>query len=190
MSRIDPDDCIVLFADLQEGIVERTQTIPQAQLKKAVLALAKLAKLFAMPVVVSGIQGQDGSPAKMVPEIAEALGELPTQHRTTCDSMLNPEILAAIEKTGRKTLLISGVATELAVQLPALTAADRGYKVFAVIDACGGMSERTEQAALLRMAKAGATVVSVMTLAGEIAGDFREARAQAAVGILYEMAGG
>jgi hypothetical protein len=38
------------------------------------------------------------------------------------------------------------------------------------------------------MAKAGATVVSVMTLAGEIAGDFREAKAQPAIGILYEMA--
>jgi nicotinamidase-related amidase len=74
------------------------------------------------------------------------------------------------------------------VQLPALTAADRGYKVSAVIDACGGMSERTEQAALLRMAKAGATVVPVMTLAGEIAGDFREEKAQQAIGILYEMA--
>ena len=187
-SRIDPNDSILLFLDLQQGIVELTQTNPLPRIKTAVRALAKLAKLFEMPVVVSGVQGEDGSPAKMIAEIAEVLGEVPTHHRTTCDSMRNAEILAAIEKTGRKTLLISGVATELAVQLPALTAADRGYKVFAVIDACGGMSERTEPAALLRMAKAGATVVSVMTLAGEIAGDFREAKAQQAIGILYEMA--
>jgi nicotinamidase-related amidase len=187
-SRIDANDGVLLFADLQLGIVELSQTNPLPRIKTAVRALAKLAKLFEMPVVVSGVQGQDGGPAKMIPEIAEVLGELPTHHRTTCDSMLNAEILAAIEKTGRKTLLISGVATELAVQLPALTAADRGYKVSAVIDACGGMSERTEQAALLRMAKAGATVVPVMTLAGEIAGDFREEKAQQAIGILYEMA--
>ncbi len=187
-SRIDANDAVLLFLDLQQGIVELTQTNPLPRIKTAARALAKLAKLFQMPVVVSGIQGEDGSSAKMIPEIAEVLGELPTHYRTTCDSMLNAEIVAAIEKTGRKTLLISGVATELAVQLPALTGADQGYKVFAVIDACGGMSERTEQAALLRMAKAGATVVSVMTLAGEIAGDFREAKAQQAIGILYEMA--
>lgn len=189
-SRINPADAVVLFADLQAGIVELTQTNPIGRLTAAVSALAKLAKLFEMPVVVTGVQGQDGSPAKIVPEIAQALGELPTHHRTTCDSFLNPEILAAIEATGRKTLLISGVATELAVQLPALTACDLGYKVFVVLDACGGMSERTEQAALLRVAKAGATTVSVMTLAGEIAGDFREPRAQQAIGILYEMAKG
>ena len=189
-SRIDPADSVVLFADLQAGIVERTQTNPLDRLKKSVRALGKLAKLFDMPVIVSGIQGQDGSPAKMIPEIAEALGELPTHHRTTCDSFLNPAILAVIKTTGRKTLLVSGVATELAVQLPALTASDLGYKVFVVLDACGGMSERTEQAALLLMAKAGATAVSVMTLAGEIAGDLREPKAQQAVGILYEMAAG
>lgn len=189
-SRIDSNDTVILFADLQTGIVELTQTMPLDRLKKSVLALAKLAKLFDMPVVVSGIQGQDGSPAQIVPEIAQALGDLPTHHRTTCDSMLNAEIVAAIETTGRKTLLISGVATELAVQLPTLTASDLGYKVLVVMDACGGMSERTEQAALLRMAKAGATTVSVMTLAGEIAGDFRDPKAQQAIGILYEMAAG
>jgi nicotinamidase-related amidase len=189
-SRINPADAVVLFADLQAGIVELTQTTPISRLTAAVSALAKVAKLFEMPVVVTGVQGQDGSPAKILPEIAQALGELPTHHRTTCDSFLNPEILAAIEATGRKTLLISGVATELAVQLPALTACDLGYKVFLVLDACGGMSERTEQAALLRVAKAGATTVSVMTLAGEIAGDFREPKAQQAIGILYEMAKG
>jgi nicotinamidase-related amidase len=189
-SRIDPSDTVVLFADLQAGIVELTQTNPIGRLKAAVLALAQLARLFDMPVVVSGIVGEGGSPAKVIPEIAQALGELPTHHRTTCDSFRNPEIVAAIERTGRKTLLISGVATELAVQLPALTASDLGYRVYAVLDACGGTSERTEQAALLRMTKAGVTTVSVITLAGEIAGDFRDARAQQAIGILYAMAKG
>lgn len=187
-SRIDSQDAVILFADLQSGIVELTQTNPLPRLKSAVLALAKLAKLFDMPAVVSGIQGEDGSPAKVLPEIAEALGELPTHHRTTCDSFLNPDIVDAIQATGRKTLLISGVATELAVQLPALTASDQGYRVYVVLDACGGMSERTEHAALLRIIQAGATAVSVMALAGEIAGDFREPKAQQAIGILYEMA--
>jgi nicotinamidase-related amidase len=187
-SRILPQDTVVLFADLQSGIVELTQTNPLNRLKTAVRALAKLAKLFDMPAIVSGIRGEDGSPAKVISEIAEGLGALPTHHRTTCDSFLNEEIVSAIKATGRKTLLISGVATELAVQLPALTASDQGYKVYVVVDACGGMSERTEQGALLRITKAGATTVSVMTLAGELAGDLREAKAQQAVGILYEMA--
>lgn len=189
-SRIDAKDTMVLFADLQTGIVELSQTNPVNRLKKGVRALAKLAKLLDIPAVVSGVRGQDGNPSEMIPQIAEGLGDLPTHHRTTCDSFLNDEIVAAIKATGRKTLLICGVATELAVQLPALTASDQGYNVFVVLDACGGMSERTEEAALQRMASAGARTVSVMTLAGELAGDFREAKAQQAIGILYEMAKG
>lgn len=186
--RIDAEDAVILFADLQAGIVELSQTNPLPRLKNAVLALAKLAKLFDIPAIVSGVQGEDGSPAKVLPEIAQALGVLPTHHRTTCDSFLNSDIVDAIKATHRKTLLISGVATELAVQLPAITASDQGYRVYAVLDACGGTSERTEQAALLRITQAGATAVSVMTLAGEIAGDFRDSKAQQAIGILYEMA--
>ncbi len=151
VSRIDPQDVVILFADLQAGIVELAQTNPLPRLKTAVLALAKLAKLFNMPAIVSGIQGEDGGPAKVLPEIAQALGELPTHHRTTCDSFLNPDIVAAINGTGRKTLLISGVATELAVQLPALTASDRGYRVYVVLDACGGIerAHRTSRPAPL-----------------------------------------
>ena len=187
-SRIEPADTIVLFADLQLGIVEFSKTVTMDRLKKGVLALAKLAKLFDIPPVVSGLAGDDGSPAKVIPEIGEALGSLPTHHRTTCDSLLNSDIRSAIESTGRRTLLISGVSTELAVQLPALTAADLGYKVHVVIDACGGMSERTEEAALLRMVHAGVTPVSVMTLAGELAGELTTPRAQQAVGILFSMA--
>jgi hypothetical protein len=187
-SRVYRQDAIILFADLQAGIIELTQTNPLARLKTGVRALARLAKLFEIPAIVSGIRGEDGSPAKVIAEIADGLGVIPTYHRTTCDSFGNEEIVSAIKATGRQTLLISGVATELAVQLPALTASDRGYNAYVVLDACGGMSERTEQAALLRITKAGATTVSVMTLAGELAGDLREPKAQEAIGILYEMA--
>ena len=187
-SRIYPEDTIILFADLQEGIVEFSRTNPLDRLKEGVRGLAKLAKLLGIPAVVSGVRAENGNPAKMIPQIGEGLGDVPTHHRTTCDSFLNEDIVSAIKATGRKTLLICGVATELAVQLPALTASDQGYKVLVVLDACGGMSERSERAALQRMAKSGATTVSVMTLAGELAGDFAEPRAQQALQILYQMA--
>jgi isochorismate hydrolase len=189
-SSINAQGCLILFADLQAGIVELSQTNPLDRLKKGVRALSKLANLLEIPAIVTGVRGEGGKSAEIIPQIGEGLGALPIRHRTTCDSFLNQEIVSAIKNAGRRTLLISGVATELAVQLPALTASDQGYRVYVVMDACGGMSERTEQAALLRMAKAGATTVSVMTLAGELAGDFREPKAQQAIGILYEMAGG
>ena len=187
-SRIDPDDAILLFVDLQTGIVELSRTIASERLKKGVLGLARLARIFGMPAIVSGVFGQDGSAPTMIPQIAEGMGEYSVHPRTTADSFRNDAILAAVKATKRQTLLISGVSSEVAVQLPALTAADMGYRVFIVADACGGISERTEQAAIQRIGNSGGALVSVMTLAGELAGDFRAAKAQSAIGVLYEMA--
>jgi nicotinamidase-related amidase len=187
-SRIDPRDTLLLFVDLQAGIAELSRTVSVERLSKGVLGLSKLAKIFGMPSVVSGVADQDGAAPKMMPQIAQGIGTYFVHQRTTADSFRNEAIVAAVKATGRKTLLISGVSSEVAVQLPALTAADMGYRVFVVADACSGMSERTEQAAIQRMTKAGVATVSVMTLAGELAGDFHTAEAQAAIGILYEMA--
>jgi nicotinamidase-related amidase len=187
-SRIEPNDTLLLFVDLQAGIVELSKTASVDRLGKGVLGLSKLAKIFGMPAVVSGVGSQDGAAPKMISQLADGMGTYSVQQRTTADSFRNEAIVAAVKATGRKTLLISGVSTEVAVQLPALTAADMGYRVFVVADACGGMSERTEQAAIHRIIKAGGATVSVMALAGELAGDFRTAEAQAAIAILYEMA--
>jgi hypothetical protein len=189
-SKIDANETLVLFADLQAGIADLPLTVPYARLQKGVRGLSRLAHLLGMPAIVSAVMGQDGNPAKIRPEIAQGLGELPTHYRTTADSFENEAIRKAIEATGRKTILISGVATEIAVQLPALSGADLGYRVFVVVDAAAGISERTEDAALRRMGQAGVSTVSVATLAGELAGDFTQPIAQQAIGILFEMAGG
>jgi nicotinamidase-related amidase len=186
-SRIVAADTIVLFADLQEGIADLPLTVTLAELKKSVLALAKLAKLFAMPAFVTAVPGPDGT-AKILPEIEEGYGKLPTYYRTTADSFLNEALAAAIRETGRKTILISGVATELAVKLPALTGVDLGYRTFVVLDACGGTNQRSEQAALHRILANGGSTTAVITLAGELAGDFRAPKGQEAIGILFSLA--
>jgi nicotinamidase-related amidase len=189
-NQIDPKDCLVLFADLQQGIVELTQTVPLDRLRKGIKGLAKLAKIFDMPIVVSAVAGEDGTAAVIVPEIEAGYGPYPIHHRTTANSLLNEDIAALIRGSGKHTLLISGVATELAVQLPALSAPEMGYRAIVVVDACGGMSERTEQAAIARITQAGSTTTCVMTLAGECAGDFRQPIAQQAIGVVFEMAAG
>jgi hypothetical protein len=68
-------------------------------------------------------------------------------------------------------------------------AIDRTHELSHTVEK-GAILEETELWLRIRqMVKAGATTVSVLTLAGELAGDFREAKAQQAIGILYEMAG-
>jgi len=175
---------LVLFADLQDGIVERARTIDRAALGRGVDALAQLAKIFALPVIVTTVPGQDGGPARLIPEIEAVLGAVTPLQRFTTDSFDNDAIRAAIEATGRRTLLIAGVSTEVAVQRPSLTAARNGYTVHVVLDACGGISERSERASLARLTQAGVILTSIPSLAGELAADFRQPNAQAAIGVL------
>lgn len=189
-STIDVNDTLVLFADLQAGIADLPLTLPYSQLQKGVRAISRLAHILDIPAIVTAVMGMDGSPAKIMPEIAEGIGEFPIHYRSTADSFLNEGIRAAIEKTGRNTILVCGVATELAVQLPALSGADLGYRMFVVVDACAGISVRSEDAAFRRIVQAGASTVSIATLAGELAGDFSQPSAQAALGVLFDLVAG
>ena len=186
---LDPSQTVVLFADLQAGIIELSATNEVTRLRRAVSALAKLARLFDIPAVVTTAPGRDGA-ARVTPEIAAALGELPAHTRNTTDAFLHAPTRDAIVSTGRRTLLVCGVASEIIVEHSALSAAAQGFQVQIVVDACGGLSPRTEDAALRRMTQAGVVTTSIASISGQLAGDFTQPKGGQAVGILYEMAGG
>ena len=184
---VDRADIVVLFADLQAGIIERAATNDVARLRRAVSALAKLTRLFDIPAIVTTAWTSEGVP-RVTPEIAAALGELPQYTRTTTDAFLHEATREAIRKTARKTLLIAGVATEIIVQHSALSGATQGFHVQIVVDACGGLSARTEDAALRRLVHAGVVTTSIPSIAGQLAGDFTQPKGMQALGIFYEMA--
>jgi nicotinamidase-related amidase len=184
---LDPAACVILFADLQAGIIELSATQDIARLRRAVAALAKLAKIFDIPVVVTTAPGAEGAPV-VTPEIGAALGDRPQHLRTTTDAFLHPATREAIDSLGRKTLIISGVATEIIVQHSALSGAAQGYDVQVAVDACGGLTARTEDAALRRLTQAGVVTTSIASIAGQLAGDFTQPKAGAALGVLFEMA--
>ena len=181
---MNPDGALVVFADLQEGIVERARTIDRQILGRGVTALAQLAMIFELPVIVTTVPGPDNGPATLIPEIEAALGRVSPLQRSTTDLFDNDTIRRNIEATGRKTVIIAGVATEVAVQRPCLSGVARGYAMQVVVDACGGVSARSEQASLDRLLQAGVVLTSIPSLAGELAADFTQPRAQRALGIL------
>ena len=187
--KIDGSDAVVLLIDLQAGIADKPLTVPTKDLKKGVGGLCKIAALFGLPVVVSGLHGPGGSDAKFLPEVKEALGDFSIHYRTSADSLENAGIKAAIEATGRKTLLIGGTVTEIAVQMAALSAIDQGYRVFVIVEAVAGASPRTEDAAFHRLLQAGATTTSAVALCLEIAGDSRQPKGEQAMKLLGELMG-
>ena len=67
----------------------------------------------------------------------------------------NADFVAAVEATGRKTLIMAGVWTSVCVMFPALDAKAAGYEVYAVLDASGDPSEMASRVSVARFAQAG-----------------------------------
>lgn len=76
------NDALVIFADLQDDIVPRQQTMKAKKLRKNAAALAKIAKVCELPIIVSVVARGDAAP-KLIAELAEALGDVRTFPRTS-----------------------------------------------------------------------------------------------------------
>jgi nicotinamidase-related amidase len=185
---ISPNDAAFLLIDLQEGVAELSRTVKQASLHAAAISLAKLARLSSIPAIVSTAM-LDG-PTHVTPEIENALGDLGllAPGRTTANAFTHVPTADKIASLGRKTLLVAGVLTEVAVQHSALSGAERGYDVQVVVDACGGLSPRTEDAAFRRLTLAGVTLTSCASVAGQLMGDLAQnPAAKESLKILFEI---
>jgi nicotinamidase-related amidase len=77
-----------------------------------------------------------------------------------------------LARSERKVLVVAGFATEVVVLHAVLDARNQGYQVLVPVDACGSMSERTEEAALRQIEAAGAITTSVVSIATKLAPDF------------------
>ena len=132
--RLDKNDVTVLLVDHQAGLLSVARDFDADAFKNNVLALADIARFFELPTILT-TSFEDGPNGPMVPELKEMFPTAPYIARPgQINAWDNEEFVAAIEKTGRKQLLIAGVVTEVCVAFPALSAIEAGYDVFVVTD--------------------------------------------------------
>ncbi len=155
-SQLTPAQAQLLFIDIQPGIIDNAHTNSAKTIRRAAETSVKVAKLFDIPVFVSLVPTGPKSP-----EAVSELEDLPTYTRHFFGAINQPEIATALAATGRKTLAIGGIVSEVAVFQGALSALREGYDVHILVDCCGGLTERTEQAAFRQIESAGGTVASV-----------------------------
>jgi nicotinamidase-related amidase len=86
----------------------------------------------------------------------------------------------AIAASGRKALVVAAFATEVVVVHAVRAAIEAGYRVHVPVDACGGMSDRTEAAAFRQIEAAGGVTTSVVELVTALAPDFSTSPGQQA----------
>ncbi len=180
------DNAAILFLDLQEEIVKNSRTRTLPQLERAASGLAKLATLHGIPAFLSAVP--PGGP--FLASITSPLTGNAPRMRTQTTAFADTGLVDALKASGRKALILAGVASEIVVQRTALDALASGYATFVAVDACGGVDPRTEDAAWRRIVAAGGATTSAITFAAETAGDFTTEVGGATLGIMYGLLGG
>jgi hypothetical protein len=183
---LDPKTVQVLFADLQPQMVARSKTNTPQALGRSVAVLAQVARLLHLPMHLSVVPEGEQRP-ELIPELARETDGIAQHPRLSGSPFLNEATRAAIAATGRQHLIIAGFATEVVVLHAVCDAIAAGYRAYVPVDACGGMSSRTEEAALRQIEAAGGITTSVVTLVTALAPDASTDLGGKAFGILQSL---
>ncbi len=171
--RLSTDEAVVLLVDHQAGLLSLVQDYSPEEFRNNVLALADIAKLFNLPTILT-TSFEAGPNGVIMPELKAMFPDAPFIPRPgQINAWDNEDFVAAIKATGRKQLIIAGVVTDVCVSFPTLSALAEGYQVFVVVDASGTFNKSVRDAALMRMAHAGAEMTNWFAVACELQRDWR-----------------
>jgi len=170
-SLLRPEDCALLLVDLQAGLAFGVGSEDRQVLLNNAVALARTARVFGIPVVASTSATKVYS-GPMMPAVQTALPGVAPIERRNMNVWEDDRVRSAIEATGRKRLLISGLLTEACVTFGALSALADGFDVFVVADACGGLTPTGHSLALRRLEARGATMTSWIQVLLELQRDW------------------
>lgn len=161
---LTPDNCVVVLVDFQPQMFFGVANIDRKTLENNVLILAKAAKTFGVPTILTAVETL-GYSGYTMPQLLDVFPEQTPIERTSMNFWETPEVVAAIEATGRKNIVIAALWTEACLTFPAMQALADGYNVFAVEDACGGTSVMAHEAGMRRIEAAGAVpLTAIQTL--------------------------
>lgn len=171
---LTPDDTAILLVDHQNGTMSWIGSSPPEGVKRNALALALAAKALGMPLVLtSSLEDQVQGPLMAeLPEVAPQEYDPRVKSLGVVNALEDPAYAAAVEATGRRSLVIAGVTNDVCTVYPAMTALDQGCRVQVVADAGGSMSKEADDLALRRMEVAGATITSANMILTELARDW------------------
>jgi nicotinamidase-related amidase len=173
---LTPENAAFVVIDYQPTQVRSIRSIDHQRLLENIVRVAKIATLYELPVVLSTVNVASGVNQPTVPELLDALNGAEQIDRTTINAWEDTEFRATLEETGRKKIVMTALWTEACLAFPTLDALRSGYEVYPVIDAVGGTSPDAHQAALKRVAQAGAKPVSWVQLACELQRDWARTR--------------
>jgi nicotinamidase-related amidase len=183
---MDVNDTILLMLDHQTGLLQTVHDQPVREVRILTGVLIKAAALQGIPIISTASE-PNGPNGPLWPELAEYANSTFIRRQGEISAWDNPNFLAAVKRSGRKTLIMAGIWTSVCVAFPAVQAVGEGYKVYAVVDASGDPSPMTSMATQLRMQQAGVILTSVNAVVCELQRTWRRSDAAQWAALYSEM---
>ena len=177
LQKLDASDTVLLLVDFTSGLFPIIETIEVDEMLNNAVATAKIAETFDIPIMVIGSEG--GFYGDMHPAIETYAGEGQPFERNTPSAWASGGLKAAVEATGRRTVLIGGITTDNCTLLTSLDMLRDGYDVRVIRDISGSDSVHAEEAALTRLRDAGAVTTSWITFGSELIQDWHTPEGEA-----------
>jgi nicotinamidase-related amidase len=180
------EDCALVLIDYQNEMFEVIRSETDADLVELhVRLLAKTAKAFGMPIVLSTVGVQLGFNGPTLPSIRSEVDGIEPIDRTSMNAFDDQAFRQAVEATGRKRLIIAGLHTEICLAFATVQALKDGYEVLYVTDAVGGRSQAAHRTAIERLAHAGAVPTTALAVVTELFRDWATPLAGPAREVIY-----
>jgi nicotinamidase-related amidase len=174
LGQFTPDNSAIVLIDHQVRTLQFVFTMsPDESLRNAVM-LAKAAKAYGMPVVLTTSQ-EDRIQGPTAPALQQVLPEAynnRVKRAGIVNAWADPNFSAAVRATGRKKLIMAAVTTDICLIFPAISAVQEGLDVLAVLDASGSSYEVQETLARQRMERAGVALTTTNTVIAELVQDW------------------
>jgi nicotinamidase-related amidase len=168
---LTPDNCAVIFIDHQPQMFFGVANIDRQDLLNNLLVLAKAAKIFEVPVILTAVESK-GFSGNITPQLLDLFPDHHPIERSSMNAWDSAEFIAAVEQSGRKNFLIAALWSEACLVFPALQMLEEGYGIYAVENASGGTSKVAHDAAIRRLEQSGCVSVTALQILLEFQRDW------------------
>lgn len=186
---LDPKESVLLLVDHQPQMVFGVGSIERQQLVNNVVGLAKTARVFGIPTILTSIAA-DSFSGPLLEEIRAVFPELPVIDRSKINAWEDDRVRDAVLGTGRRQILMAGLWSEVCLALPAISALEEGRSVYAVTDASGGPSRESAAYGIERIVQAGGVPVTWLQVLSELQRDWARKETYEAVNQIVMQHGG
>lgn len=168
---LTPDNCALALIDFQPAMYQGVQSHDRLPIMHNVQILAKVAKLFNIPTIITTVAA-DSFSGPFMHEVTDLFPGHKVIDRTGMNSWLDANFREAVAATGRKRFVLAGLWTEACVMFPTLDMMREGYEIFIAADACGDLSAEAHERSIERAIQAGATPITSMQFGYEMQQDW------------------